>query len=203
MLKGLTPKEDKYFDDFSSMIKTISEMAALSNEFFCDGKYDDEISLKMKFMERRCDEISHKVFKKLDKSFLTPFDREDIYKLIKTLETISDTIYAAVTRVTIYDLKTPLPVAEKLLKIASTQIEELYKSIVDNKVKVTEDLKRVSALEEEADAIYREAVTNLFKEEKNAIELIKKKEILDILETTTDKCVAVSSVIVTVSLKNG
>lgn len=202
MFKGLTPKEDKYFDDFSSMIKTVSEMAALSNEFFCDGKYDQAISLKMKSLERRCDDISHKVYRKLDKSFLTPFDREDIYALIKTLEKVSDSIYAAVTRVIIYDLTTPLPVAEKLISIAQKQINELYKSIVDNKVKVTEDLKRISELEEEADTIYRESVTTLFKEEKNAIELIKRKEILDILEDTTDKCLAVSSIIVTVSLKN-
>ncbi|MGE5429492.1 MAG: DUF47 domain-containing protein [Syntrophomonadaceae bacterium] len=203
MFKSLLPKEEKYFEDFSAMIIVISEMATLAKEFFGNAKYDEETPLKLKSLEKRCDEISHKVFKKLDKSFLTPFDREDIYALIKILEKVSDAINAAVTRAKVYNLTEPLKVAEKLLQIASMQIKELYTAIVDRKVKWNENLKIVKDLEQEADLIYREAITKLFKEETNAIELIKRKEVLDVLEDITDKCQAVASVIFTISLKNG
>jgi uncharacterized protein Yka (UPF0111/DUF47 family) len=203
MFKGLLPKEEKYFDDFSLMIKTISEMTSLAKEFFCDAKYDTGISLKLKSLEKRCDEISQKVFKKLNKSFLTPFDREDIYALIKKLEQVSDAINASVTKATVYNLTQPLSVSNKLLQIAGMQVKELYISIVDHKVKFVENLKTVKDLEQEADQIYREAVTKLFKEETNAIELFRQKEILDILEDITDKCQAVASVIATITLKNG
>ncbi|MDP4173559.1 MAG: DUF47 family protein [Bacteroidota bacterium] len=203
MFKGLLPKEEKYFDDFSLMIKTISEMTSLAKEFFCDAKYESGISLKLKSLEKRCDEISQKVFKKLNKSFLTPFDREDIYALIKKLEQVSDAINASVTKATVYNLTQPLSVSNKLLQIAGMQVKELYISIVDHKVKFVENLKTVKDLEQEADQIYREAITKLFKEETNAIELFRQKEILDILEDITDKCQAVASVIATITLKNG
>ncbi|MGE5409547.1 MAG: DUF47 domain-containing protein [Clostridiales bacterium] len=203
MFKGLLPKEEKYFDDFSLMIKTISEMTSLAKEFFCDAKYETGISLKLKSLEKRCDEISQKVFKKLNKSFLTPFDREDIYALIKKLEQVSDAINASVTKATVYNLTQPLTVSDKLLQIAGMQVKELYISIVDHKVKFVENLKTVKDLEQEADQIYREAITKLFKEETNAIELFRQKEILDILEDITDKCQAVASVIATITLKNG
>lgn len=203
MFKGLLPKEEKYFDDFSLMIKTISEMTSLAKEFFCDAKYETGISLKLKSLEKRCDEISQKVFKKLNKSFLTPFDREDIYALIKKLEQVSDAINASVTKATVYNLTQPLSVSDKLLQIAGMQVKELYISIVDHKVKFVENLKTVKDLEQEADQIYREAITKLFKEETNAIELFRQKEILDILEDITDKCQAVASVIATITLKNG
>ncbi|MGE5680924.1 MAG: DUF47 domain-containing protein [Bacillota bacterium] len=203
MFKGLLPKEEKYFDDFAAMVTTINQMVTLAKEFFCDNKYSSEPSLKLKSLEKRCDEISQKVFKKLNKSFLTPFDREDIFALIKTLEKVSDAINASVTKATVYNLTVHLPAADKLLQIAGMQVKELNISIVEHKVKSTENLKTVKDLEQEADQIYRDAVTKLFKEETNAIELFKQKEILDVLEDITDKCQAVASIIATISLKNG
>ncbi|MCU7497236.1 MAG: DUF47 family protein [Ignavibacteria bacterium] len=203
MFKALLPKEEKYFEYFNSLIIAISEMATLAKDFFGNAKYDEETSLKLKSLEKRCDEISHKVFNKLNKSFLTPFDREDIYALVKTLEKVSDAINAAVTRARIYNLTEPLVVAEKLLQIAGMQINELHTTIVDRKVKSNGNLTIVKDLEQEADLIYRDAITRLFKEETNAIELIKRKEVLDVLEDITDKCQAVASVIFTISLKNG
>ncbi|MGE5403081.1 MAG: DUF47 domain-containing protein [Ignavibacteriales bacterium] len=202
MFKGLLPKEEKYFEDFSKMISTVSEMAELTKAFFQDGKYDPEIQLKLKSLEKKCDEISEKVIKKLNKSFLTPFDREDIFALIRTLEKISDAINAAVTRVIVYNLTEQIEASDKLLKIAGLQIKELYSCIVDHKVKATDNLKTVKYLEQEADVIYRENISKIFRDEKNAIELFKKKEILDVLEDITDKCQTVASVIMTISLKN-
>lgn len=203
MFKALLPKEEKYFEDFSIMINMIEEMAGLAKAFFGNIERNEELPLKLRSLEKRCDELSQKVFKKLNKSFLTPFDREDIFALMKNLEKVSDAINASVTRAVVYNLTTHLDVAGKLLGIAELQIKELHISIVKFKVKSTENLKTVKDLEQEADVIYRDAVSKLFREETNAIELFKRKEILDVLEDVTDKCQAVASVITAISLKNG
>jgi predicted phosphate transport protein (TIGR00153 family) len=203
MFKKLLPKEEKFFEDFNSMITTVKEMIDLTKEFFTGGKYDEKIVLQLKSLEKRCDEMSHKIINKLNKSFLTPFDREDIFELIKSLEKLSDVIYASVSRVKLYHLTSPLPVSEKFLQIAGLQIDILYKAILELKVKHVDSLKTVKDLESEADQIYRDTISTLFSEETNAIELIKKKEILDILETITDKCQTLAGVLITISLKNG
>ncbi|MGE5458653.1 MAG: DUF47 domain-containing protein [Methanococcaceae archaeon] len=203
MFKNILPKEEKYYEDFNAMISLVVEMAGYSKQFFENALYNEEISLKLKSHEKRCDEIREKVIKKLNKSFLTPFDREDIFALIRTLEKISDAILAASTRVKLYNLTKPLESAAKLHQIIEMQTKELHNAIVVHKLKATDELKNVKDLEQEADLIYRSAISKLFLEEKDAIELIKQKEILDILEDVTDKCQNTASVIFTISLKNG
>lgn len=202
MFKNLLPKEEKFFEDFNRLMANLIEMVKLSQDFFQDAKYSDEIEMKLKSLEKRCDEGSQKVIKKLNKSFLTPFDREDIFDLVRKMEKVSDDLYAASARVKLYNLSSPVKAAEKLLQIASIQTRELSVSIVENKFKRTDNLKIVKDLEEEADQLYREAISRLFKEETNAIELIKQKEVLEVLEMVTNRCQAVASVITSISLKN-
>lgn len=202
MFKKFLPKEEKFYEDFNSMIATVKEMVNLAKEFFKCGNYDDKYVLQLKSLEKRCDEMSHKVINKLNKSFLTPFDREDIFELIKSLEKLSDVIYASASRVKLYHLTGTLSASEKLLNIAEMQVDILHKAISALKEKQVESLKAVKDLESEADQIYRDTISTLFKEETNAIELIKKKEVLDILETITDKCQTLAGVLITISLKN-
>lgn len=202
MFKKLLPKEEKFYEDFNSMITTVKEMILLTKEFFTNANYDEKYVFQLKSLEKRCDEMSHKIINKLNKSFLTPFDREDIFELIKSLEKLSDVIYASVSRVKLYNLTESLSASEKLLNIAGMQIDILYKAIIELKVKQVDSLKAVKDLESEADQIYRDTIRCLFKEETNAIELIKKKEVLDILETITDKCQTLAGVLITISLKN-
>ncbi|MCX6151098.1 MAG: DUF47 family protein [Ignavibacteriales bacterium] len=202
MFKFLLPKEEKYFEDFNIMVAAVTEMADMAKEFFNKAVYDDEIILKITALEKRCDEISQKVIKKLNRSFLTPFDREDIYDLIHTLEKLSDSIYAAVTRVKVYNFTQHLDVADKLLQIAGLQLKEIHLSIVEHKLKQTDGLKNVKDYEEEADNIYREAISLLFREEKDAIDLMRKKAIIDALETVTDRCQNIAAAVMTIALKN-
>jgi uncharacterized protein Yka (UPF0111/DUF47 family) len=202
MLKKLLPKEEKYFDNFKEMITHIGEMAQITNQLFSSEQIDRDILLKIKPLELRCDEITSKVTKRLNKTYITPFDREDIFGLIKRLDDISDMLLGATSRMETYGLKTSVKYADKLSSIIVRQVEELGIAIQDLKVKRTNEMKTVKALETEADNIYRQALKELFENETNAIEIIKRKEILEILEDTSDKCQSTANLIISLFIKN-
>lgn len=202
MFKKLLPKEEKYFDNFKEMITHIVEMAHLTYQLFSSDKIDTNLLLKIKPLELRCDEITSKVVKRLNKTYITPFDREDIFGLIKRLDDISDMLLGATSRIETYDIKTSVRYSDKLSSIIMQQVEELGIAIQDLKVKRVNEMKAVKVLETEADTVYRQAVKDLFENEKNAIEIIKRKEILDILENTSDRCQSTADLIISLFIKN-
>ena len=201
MFKKLLPKEEKYFEDFKEMISLIGEMAIHTEKVF---QFDEPAThiLKMKPLELRCDEITYKITKRLNKTFITPFDREDIFALIKRLDDISDMLLGATVRVENFHIDKKIDYADKLASIIREQVKELGTAIQDLKVKRVNELKAVKALEVEADRIYQQATKELFEKEKDAIELIKKKEIIDLLEDTADKCQSTANVILSIFIKN-
>ncbi|HEX7356846.1 MAG TPA: DUF47 family protein [Ignavibacteriaceae bacterium] len=201
MFKKLLPKEEKYFEEFKEMINFIEEMAAYTEKIF---SFDDPQTyiLKMKPLELRCDETAYKITKRLNKTFITPFDREDIFALIKRLDDISDMLLGATVRVETFHIEKKIDYADKLARIISAQVKELGVAIQDLKVKRVNELKAVKDLEVEADKVYQQATKELFENEKDAIELIKKKEIIDLLERTSDKCQSTANVILSIFLKN-
>lgn len=202
MLKQLIPKEEKYFDDFKEMISHISEMAKYTNQFFSSEVIDPSLLLKIKPLEQRCDELSSKIIKRLNKTFITPFDREDIFALVKRLSAISDNLLGATSRVETFNIKEKIKYTDKVSAIILQQIKELGIAIQDIKARKTNECKAVNDLESEADKIYQQANKELFEEEKDAIKLIKEKEILDILEKTSDKCQSAANIILAIFIKN-
>ncbi len=202
MLKILMPKEEKYFEDFKEMIRHIGQMADWTNQIFSSDEINQNLILKIKPLEVRCDEIYSKVVKRLNKTFITPFDREDIYLLTKRLDDISDMLFGATARIETFNIKRKIKYADKLSSIILEQISELGKAIQDLKVKSINECKIVKTLETEADKIYQNAIKELFEEEKDPIEIIKKKEILEILENTCDKCQTTANVILSIFIKN-
>jgi uncharacterized protein len=202
MFKKLLPKEEKYFENFKEMITHISEMANLTNQLFSSEVIDRNLLLKIKPLELRCDEITSKVVKRINKTYITPFDREDIFGLIKRLDDISDMLLGASIRVETYDIKQKVKYSDKLSAVIVEQVKELGIAIQDLKIKRVNEMKVVKVLETEADTIYRQAVKELFENEKNAIEIIKRKEILDILENTSDRCQSTANLIISLFIKN-
>src|SRR4030066_835874 len=188
MLKRLIPKEEKYFEDFKEMITHIGEMAKYTNEIFSQEEIDKSLILKIKPLEVRCDEITSKIVKRLNKTYVTPFDREDIFTLIKRLDDISDILLGITARLDTYNITRKMKYTDRLAAIVFEQIRELGIAIQDLKVKRINECKAVKDLEMEADRIYQQAIKDLFETEKDAITLIKRKEILDLLEETSDKC---------------
>ncbi len=202
MLKNLLPKEEKYFDNFKEMITHIGEMADLTHQLFTNDVINRDILLKIKPLELRCDEITSKVTKRLNKTYITPFDREDIFGLIKRLDDISDMLLGATSRIETYNIQARVKYADKLSAVIVEQVKELGIAIQDLKVKRTNEMKAVKVLETEADNIYRQALKELFENETNAIEIIKRKEILEILENTSDKCQSTANLIISLFIKN-
>lgn len=198
------PKEEKYFEDFNSMIAHTEEMAILTHKFFSGVDYDPDIFLKLKPIEKRCDEISSGIVKRLNKTFITPFDREDIFALAKKIDSVCDILLSVATKIDTFGIKKKIEPAEKLTAIIVQQIRELKVAIngLNREGDRFNECKAVKDLETEADHIFRSAIKNLFQTEKDPIELIKKKEILDMLENACDKCQSTANVIIQILLKN-
>ena len=201
MFKKLLPKEEKYFENFRTMIFHIDDMARYAVKIF---EFEDVQThfLKMKPLEELCDEITYKITNRLNKTFITPFDREDIFALTKRLDDISDMLLGATVRVETFHISKKIDYADKLAAIIHSQVKELDAAIQDLKVKRVNEMKTVKSLEREADRIYQQAIKELFEKEKDAIELIKKKEIIDLLEQTCDKCQSTANVITSIFIKN-
>ncbi|MCW9094400.1 MAG: DUF47 family protein, partial [Ignavibacteriaceae bacterium] len=180
----------------------IQQMAKYTEELFSDGPIDKNHYLNIKPLELRCDEISSRVVKRLNKTFITPFDREDILALTKRLDDISDNLLGAAARIETFNISKKIPHADKLASIINKQVQELGIAIQDLKARRINETKAVKDLETEADQVYRSAIQDLFANEKDAIELIKKKEILDLLERTSDRCQSLANVILTIFIKN-
>ncbi|MFO7524454.1 MAG: DUF47 family protein [Ignavibacteriaceae bacterium] len=202
MFSKLLPKEEKYFDDFKEMISRIEEMSQFSENLFNSEIPDQNNFLKMKPLELRCDEIASRITKRLNKTYITPFDREDIFDLIKRLDDISDMLLGAAARVDTFNITKKIAYADQMAAIVHQQVIELGVAIQDLKIKSINECKAVKDLETQADAVYRQAMKELFIEEKDAIELIKKKEILDLLERISDKCQSTANIILSIFLKN-
>lgn len=202
MFKKLLPKEEKYFEDFKDMITHIGEMARHTNEIFSQNEIDRGLLLKMKPLEVRCDEITSRIVKRLNKTYVTPFDREDIFALIKKLDDISDLLLGITARLDTYNITKKLKYTDKLAAIVLEQIKELGVAIQDLKVKSINECKAVKDLEKEADGIYQQAIKELFETETDAITLIKRKEILELLEEASDKCQSAANVVLAIFIKN-
>jgi len=203
---GLIPKEEKFFVLFKEMTTNIIEGARLLKEMM--DHFDDPqgSQKKIKDVEHKGDHITHDIIKKLNKSFVTPLDREDIYALSAALDDILDLIDASAQRFVMYNVEKPTQEAKELTFIILKSCEAVAKGVAQLGGKfehIAEYCVEVNALENEADRVCREAVSRLFDEEKDPIQLIKWKEIYETLERATDKCEDAANILESVVVKNG
>jgi predicted phosphate transport protein (TIGR00153 family) len=202
---GLIPKEEKFFAMFKEMTVTIIEGANLLKDMM-DNFEDPATSQKrIKDVEHKCDQLTHDIIKKLNKSFVTPFDREDIYALSSALDDIMDLIDASAQRFVMYNVEKPTPESKELAFIILKSCQTIDKAvgILGGKLEpISAYCVEVNALENEADRVCREAISRLFDEEKDAIQLIKWKEIYETLERATDKCEDAANILESVVVKN-
>jgi uncharacterized protein len=202
MFNKLLPKEEKYFDNFSEMISHIKEMANQTYILFSSDKPDPNFMHTLKPLEVRCDEIASKIIKRLNTTFITPFDREDVFALTKRLSNIADMLLGAAVRIDTFSITFKIKYADTLSFIIQKQINELNTAIQHLRVKSVNEMKNVKALETEADGVYHQALKYLFENEKDSIKIMKEKEILDILENVSDKCQSAANVILSIFIKN-
>ncbi|MBK8874743.1 MAG: DUF47 domain-containing protein [Bacteroidetes bacterium] len=152
------------------------------------------------------DEITHEIFKELSKNFITPYDREDIHRLVSSIDDVLDYIHGSSKRMELYKLTVVTNDVVKLAELIQTGTEELRRAIFELKNMrkmrdITDSLVRINSIENHADDIFDNAVAKLFENEKDAIQIIKLKEVLSALETATDKCEDAANVIESIIVK--
>ena len=159
---------------------------------------------KVEDFEHVGDTITHNILRKLNQTFVTPFDREDIHELASKIDDVIDLVDAAATRMVTYRVKELRPGVLELattVRLASTQIVAAVR-LLDKGDHILDHCIEINRLENLADRQVRDLIVTLFEQEKDPVEVIKWKEIIETLEFATDKCEDVANVIETVTLKN-
>ena len=203
----LFPKSQRFFDMFERAANNVLEGAKLLDDFFANHA---DWSVKVKRIEdaeHAGDQITHDTMEILNKTFITPIDREDIHALISAMDDILDLIYGTANRMVYYKAPPPTADMKKVVQILVRAVEEVAKAVLRlRNMKKPEMILaqciQINSLENEADEALRLAISNLFDREKDPIKLIKEKEILEMLESATDRCEDVANVIEGIVLKN-
>ncbi|MBO0726549.1 MAG: DUF47 domain-containing protein [Blastocatellia bacterium] len=201
----LLPKEDKYFEMFNTMAAHITECALLLQKLFSDFDNRAAYADKIKDVEHNCDLITHDIVKKLNQTFITPIDREDIHALASGLDDIVDEIEYTAKRVILYRVEEPTEHARKMTDVLVrivTSLENAVISLENNGEQVLRECVTIHGLENEGDTYHHDAIDELFAEETNPITLLKMKELYAKMERTIDKCEDVSNILESIVLKN-
>jgi predicted phosphate transport protein (TIGR00153 family) len=200
------PREHKFFEMFADMSANLAEGARLMRNLLKDFQDVSAQVARLKEIEHRGDDMTHAVITKLNQTFITPFDREDIHKLASSLDDVLDYINSAGDRIVTYKIGGAPREAYELAEIIVQQCQELGRAIshLDKRKNshVLEYCVEVNRLENEADAVSRRAIGKLFDQEKDPIALIKLKELYEVLEMATDKAEDVANVLESVVLKS-
>ncbi|MGI6752628.1 MAG: DUF47 domain-containing protein [Anaerovoracaceae bacterium] len=190
---GVRKKEDIFFELFAESAGKVVTVGEAFMDLVTNYENVAEKVGRIKEMETECDVLVHKVLKKLNSSFITPLDREDIYAITKEIDDIVDSLEEVANRFLIFEVKTMRPEAVAMAKIimqSIIELEILFQNL--SKIKkgdiIMEKIIEVNRLENEGDLVYRNALHKLFKEEKDPIELIKWKHIYEHLEESLDSC---------------
>ncbi len=199
-LRRLIPRETSFFDLFCDSAELIVQGAKEFQALAHDMPNIETHAKVIKALEHRADEITHRTVETLHRTFITPIDREDIHLLISRMDDILDFIEAASQRILLYGLTELTDEARSLAEVVTKSCEQV-KIAVDG----LQDLKQsdrimkscveINRLENEADHVLRAGMAKLFREEPDTRQLIKLKEIYELLETVTDRCEDVANVI--------
>ena len=201
---SLIPRDNSFFAMFSAMSENVIVGARALVDLFANYQDVDKQIEQIHRIEREGDELTHAILTKLNQTFITPFDREDIHELASKLDDVLDFINAAGARIVMYRISAPPPAAGELANIILMQSQELQKavSLMQKNGNILAHCVEINRLENEADQVSQQAIARLFECEKDPINLIKIKELLEFLERATDKAEDVANVLETVVLKN-
>ena len=200
----IIPRETKFFDLFADVASNVTDGARLLTSILEDFDNIEVRIDKLRDIEHRGDDLTHSIMTKLNQTFITPFDREDIHRLSSALDDVLDFVNAAGQRLLLYKIRSAPGSAVELAKLIVRQSEELNKAVVllEKTQGVMDHCVEVNRLEDEADRVCREAIGKLFENEKDAIQLIKMKELYEVLELATDKAEDAANVLEAVVLKS-
>ena len=202
---SLLPREEEFFDLFTEVARRSHEAAGHLTALFTEPDKASYHADQIKRLEHECDQFTHEVVNRLDRTFITPIDREDIYRLAGDLDDVIDIIDGVARRAQIFRVGPAPDGVKQLTGVIERALVALAKGVEHLKKRdgVMEACIEAKQLEEEADALYHSALGQLFDTEQNAIELVKWKEIYDNLERCVDQAEDVANVLESITIKHG
>jgi uncharacterized protein len=208
ILKVFLPKDRVFFQLFESVAEELVKMGEKLKEVVNEPDFDKRGQLIQEIidMEHVNDDYTHNIFTELGKNFITPFDREDIHHLASALDDIADYIYASAKKINFYRVNPNDIGIKKMTDLIAEGCVQVHKAVTElrnmkNMRQITDALVAINSIENQSDDVYDMSIERLFATEPDAKEVIKKREIYQILETVTDKCEDAANVIESIIVK--
>jgi predicted phosphate transport protein (TIGR00153 family) len=208
ILKFFLPKDKVFFQLFESVAETVTQMAVKLKEVVNEKDFEKRASLikDIEDLEHVNDDYTHRIFTELGRNFITPFDREDIHYLATSLDDICDYIYASAKKINFYKVNPDDSGFQKMADLILSSCNEVQKAVVElrdmkNLRKITDAMVLVNSIENQADDVFDMSIEKLFENEPDAKEVIKKREIYQVMEIVTDKCEDAANVIESIIIK--
>jgi len=200
----LVPREAKFFEMFESISGNLTQGAQLLADILKDMENVEVRVRQLREIEHASDDLTHTVLTRLNQTFITPFDREDIHALATSLDDVLDLVHTAGERILMFKIVAAPPHAHELAQIIVHQCKQLAGAVtrLEKHEPVLEHCLEINRLENEADRVARESIGRLFAREKDPISLLKVKELYEVLETATNKTKKAANVLETVALKS-
>jgi predicted phosphate transport protein (TIGR00153 family) len=200
----LIPRNEDFYGMFSTLAAELRVGAEKLEQMLADDPVIWDKADEIKEVEHKCDHLTHLIIQRLNSTFVTPIDREDIHALAKSLDDVMDAIDASAKVVRLYKIRSVRYGARELARIVTLSVDQVQLSLqaLEKRTGVAERAVEINRLENEADRVHEGALRRLFDDEDDAVMIIKWKEILDFLEEATDRCEDVANLLEGVVVKN-
>lgn len=208
VLKYFTPKEKKFYGMFNAVAQNIIEASVEFEKLINAPTFEERkaIGSKIKSIEKKGDDLAYGIFGELHKTFITPFDREDIHELTSTMDDVVDLMYSVSGKIEYYHCTTISSYMKDMVEqihLGCLQVQVAVAGLekITKEVPILEACKELKRIESVVDGIYHRGISNLFETEKDPIELIKQKEILQNIEKIANKVEDISDIVKTIIIK--
>jgi uncharacterized protein len=209
LVRFVLPRSTQFFDMLNQLADKLDET---SKVFFrlatAEPREFKKIAQELRKLEHEADEIAHSLFTELDRTFVTPIDREDLVHLTSSVDNVIDAIEHAAAFVVIYNTPELTPAMKRLVEITREAVQDVVLTL--SKIRqfhkpetFASHMVHVNTLENQADVVYREALEQLFRGPHEAVDLVRQRDLLNSLELCVDKCEDVMDVVQSVTVKNG
>jgi predicted phosphate transport protein (TIGR00153 family) len=204
MLNRLLPRDEQFFDLFNQLAGHLKTAAALLDELFANPERTTELVKAIKDVEHQADILTLSINTRIDKSFITPIDREDIHLLASRLDDVIDRLDGTARRVVMLHINEVREPARRMASVIVQAADHIATAVnaIKRPALVSAQAAEIKKLEEEGDAIYHEAVGALFAGAPDPLEVIRWKEVYETLEIAIDQCMGVANALQSISIKN-
>ena len=208
IMKIFMPKDKIFYSLFEQVAETVAKMGQMMKQVVKEPDFDKRTAIiaQIEDLEHVNDDLTHKIFTELGRNFITPFDREDIHYLASALDDICDYIFASAKKINFYKVNPNDQGIQKMADLIEQGTDQVRKAVIElrnmrNMRQITDALVKVNSIENQADDIFDLSIDRLFELEPDAKEVIKKREIYQVMEIVTDKCEDAGNVIESIIIK--